>query len=168
MRLSLLLLCGWFSLTLANASIAASWEVKFKDGRVVTVEAPVGANGTQIGFLAIEKLRAQDADQALQNEVETEEPSEIRPARKEETGTLTPTASSFAAKEQQERRLTDDEKAEKDREWDLRYKIFTRCYIDKMSGVPESSRLEPRVDYQCREMSADPSLFQKWKYLYFW
>ena len=36
------------------------YDVAFKDGRVVTVEAPEGANNTQIGMLAIQQLRAQE------------------------------------------------------------------------------------------------------------
>jgi len=40
------------------------YDVAFTDGRVVTVEAPEGANNTQIGMLAIQQLRAQEPSRA--------------------------------------------------------------------------------------------------------
>ena len=162
MRLSFLILAVALLLTSTEALFAASWDVEFRDGRVVTVEAPPGANQTQIGFLAIRALEAQDTEMAQENEVQAEQPSKVELSREEE-GQLTLTAN-----EEERRALTDDEKAEEQLEWDRRYKIFTRCYIDKMSGISEKGSVERRVDYQCWETSADPSLFQKWKYLYFW
>lgn len=146
MRLSLLLLCGSFSLASANAALAASWDVKFKDGRVVTVEAPVGANDIQIGILAIEKLRAQNAKQAVQNEVETKKPNEIELAVKEEPGAL-----------------TEDEKAEILRKSELYLELYMNCYIDKVAGVSNERGIR-YVEQRCMQIAKDPSFFQKWKY----